>query len=392
MATLKLLDPEFGGRTVTLIGRLAAFSVETVSAAVTLRGGVVRRGMPRRGGLLVVGRRAFSQLDDGRLRRKLQLADEVGAACISERMLLDRLGLLPARPHALGVIALEDLPAKSRLDLNTLRFLILFDLIRPEADRCSFQDLVATREVRRLLNEGAALSEIIAGATRAQRRPDIVMPGPAGALLGDDQPLARLKLVSDEYGRIVSRVGTLFADLDGQLRLPLPDAGNPSVDELFEAAEEAEQLKELSVAATLYRRCIALDRHDPIAPFNLANVLREQGDIKDAVFHLRMALGIDPHFAEAWYNLALIMDEQAEPMAAQEGFERAIAADPYYADPIYNLAQLHFDRGDYTAAAELWQRYLELDPDSQWGRRARYGLALCRRHGALSPRPGLLRE
>jgi tetratricopeptide (TPR) repeat protein len=122
-----------------------------------------------------------------------------------------------------------------------------------------------------------------------------------------------------------------------------------------------------------------LDRKDPIAPFNLANVLRESDDIDGAVFHLRLALGLDPHFADAWYNLALIMDGKGERRAAMQGFERAIDADPSYADPIYNLAQLYFDDENFEGAARLWARYIALDPDSEWSRRARYGIALCRR-------------
>ena len=101
-----------------------------------------------------------------------------------------------------------------------------------------------------------------AGAGRARRR------GP---------PLARLKLVRDERGRLARRIGDAYAELDGQIRLSLPRADNPSVDEVFDAAEEAEQAGDLAAAATLYRRCVSMDPHDPIAPFNLANVLREQG-------------------------------------------------------------------------------------------------------------------
>ena len=122
-----------------------------------------------------------------------------------------------------------------------------------------------------------------------------------------------------------------------------------------------------------------LDRKDPIAPFNLANVLRELDDVEGAVFHLRVALGLDAHFADAWYNLALMMDGMSEKRAAMEGFERAIEADPNYADPVYNLAQLFFDEGNYQEAERLWTRYLTLDSDSEWSRRARYGIAVCRR-------------
>ncbi|MGI9510336.1 MAG: tetratricopeptide repeat protein [Geminicoccaceae bacterium] len=366
---------DFSDKVVTIVGRLAAVSSEQATDAVASVGGIVRRGQPRHEGILVIGRLAFRQLDRGSLRRRIGAADAVGACCISETMFLETLGLAEAVSEAAGVIDLEHLPDKTGLDVETLRLLILFDIIRPRRNQCSFRDLVAAREAARLLGEGISLGDVIEGAHRITENRSERGIGPAQ----QDQPLSRLRLVSDQYGQIVHQIGSALADLDGQLRLPLPDADNPSIDELFEAAEEAEWLGELPVATKLYQRCIRLDRKDPIAPFNLANVLRESDDIDGAVFHLRVALGLDPHFADAWYNLALIMDGKGEKPAAIEGFEQAIAADPSYADPIYNLAQLKFDDRDYQEAEKLWVRYLALDPDSEWSRRARYGLALCRR-------------
>jgi tetratricopeptide (TPR) repeat protein len=367
---------DFNDKVVTIVGRLATLSRERAFEAVAAAGGDVRRGQPRHGGLLVIGRLAFRQLDRGGLRRRISAADDAGARCLSESMFLEAIGLLgPESTAAAGVVDLEKLPEKTGLDVDTLRLLILFDVIRPKDNQCSFRDLVAAREVARLLAEGIGLGDVIEGAHRITDNRPQRRAGP----FDQDQPLARLRLVSDQYGQIVHQIGSSLADLNGQMRLPLPDADNPAVDELFEAAEEAEWLGELPVAAKLYQRCMRLDRKDPIAPFNLANVLREQDDIDGAVFHLRLALGLDPHFADAWYNLALIMDGKGEKRAAMEGFERAIAADPNYADPVYNLAQLHFDDEDFEEAGRLWTRYIALDPDSEWSRRARHGVALCRR-------------
>ena len=64
-----------------------------------------------------------------------------------------------------------------------------------------------------------------------------------------------------------------------------------------------------------------------------------------------------------------------------ENWVGQIAADPGYADPVFNLAQLQFEAGAYAAASDLWQRYLALDPDSDWSRKARQGVAICRQQG-----------
>ena len=108
-------------------------------------------------------------------------------------------------------------------------------------------------------------------------------------------------------------------------------------------------------------------------------MLREQGRLGEAKSFLQLATAVDPTFADAWYNLALLVDAEGEKALARAYLERASAADPDYADPLYNLAQLHFEAGELAEASRLWRRYLILDPDSEWSRRARHGLALCRR-------------
>lgn len=357
----------FTGRIVTIVGRLDALPNRLAAAAIERQGGIVRRDLRKRTAFLVVGHQALAQLASGRLYDKLDRADQLGATCLSENTLLRALALLPARPDVAGAVTLDELAAQTGLDPMTVRLLVLFDVLQPQDGRCSFRDLVAAREIARLLADGLGLVRIIAGALEA-----------GGGRSPDDHPLARVKLVSDEGGRLARRIGEEVAELDGQLRLALRNPGNPSVDELFEAAEDAEQAGELARAEELYRRCVAVDRTDPIAPFNLANVLREQGRHGEAKSFLQLAVAIDPAFADAWYNLALLLDAERHKDAARACLERAIAADPDFADPLYALAQLHFEAGELAAAGRLWQRYLILDPDSEWSRLARHGLALCR--------------
>lgn len=362
---------ELADKIVSVIGRFAAVPNQVIAAEVERRGGIMRRGLPPRTAIVAIGRRSLTQLADGRLQAKLARADQIGAVCLSENTLLRALALLPAPPAAgAGALPLDELPNRTGLDPASVRVLMLYDLIRPCAGACTFRDLIAAREVARLLGDGLGLTEIVRSAARLSRTD------------ADDSPLARLKLVRDDRGRLARRIGDAYADLDGQLRLSLPHADNPSVDEVFDAAEEAEQAGDLASAATLYRRCVSMDPHDPIAPFNLANVLREQGQAGQAKLFLEVALAIDPEFADAWYNLALLQEAAGGRRAAQTCLERAIAADPDYADPVYNLAKLHFERGCFPEARRLWQRYLTLDPDSDWSRRARCGLTLCQQSPA----------
>ena len=359
-----------GAEVVTLAGRFAALPNRVLASEILRQGGVVRRGLSQQTTLLAIGRQSAPLLADGRLQRHLARADQIGACCIGESALLRRLGLLPAAAPVNAALQLTELPEKAGLAPELIRPLALFEVIQPQDGACSFRDLVAAREVARLTETGLGLAEIIAS---------VVDLGGRGAC--DDHPLARLKLVCDERGQLARRIGDRFAELDGQLRLPLPNAGNPTVDELFEGAEEAEQRGDVAGAEALYRRCTSLDRSDPIAPFNLANVLREQGRLGEAKSYLQLAIATDATFADAWYNLALLLEAEGRKDRARAYLERAIAADPDYADPLFDLARLNFEAGELAAACRLWQRYLKLDPDSEWSRIARNGLMTCGRAG-----------
>ncbi len=357
---------------ISVIGRLST-PLAAVAREVEARGGVLQRGLSRQTSLVVVARSSTRQLASGGLQAKLARADRQGVPSISEATFLRALGLLAPAIEAPAAVTTAALPDKVGLSAEVIRLLALFDLIEPHDGQCSFRDLVSTREVARLLGDGLDLTAILATTQRLAREDP-----------WHDHPLTRLKLVGDGSGHLARWIDGTLGELDGQLRLPLPATGNPSIDELFEAAEEAEQTSDLATAETLYRRCIGLDRRDPIALFNLANVLCAQDGKEAAKPYLQRAVAIDPSFAEAWYNLALVQDQEGNEHAARTSFERAIEADPSYADPLYNLAHLEFEAAAYGRARELWQRYLTLDPDSAWSRTARKGLALCRQHQAQS--------
>lgn len=361
---------DFEGKVVAFVHRLEAVPRPVVTRELELRGAIVRRRLIRRVRIVAIGQGAVEMLADGRLGARLALATTLGATVLSEKALLRELGLLPPLPDEPSALSLDELADRARLDPASIRILSLFDLIQPRGERVGFRDLVTAREVARLLRENVPLADIVASAGRMAQRTG----GPIS------HPLARHKLVCDPDGHLVVRAGPGFADLDGQLRLPLPDAGNPTLDSLFEEAEEAEERGDLATAEGLYRRCIALDRGDPVAPFNLANVLRELGRPEEARVFFQRAVAIDPEFAEAWYNLAGLMEQAGQRELARELLRRAVAADPYYGDPLYNLALWHFQVGEYADAIVWWERYLDLDPDSDWSKKARQGLALCHQH------------
>lgn len=358
------------GARVVFLGRLRSLPRRSAARLVAQAGGSVRRGFTRSAAVAVVGQSSCASLGIPRLQARLETAERYGAECWSENTFLRVLGVRGGGvgghrqgppPGAVLQLDAGAILAQSGLPADVLRLLVLLDIVEPIDRYFTFQDLIAARNVARLLADGVALPTVIDSVLQARRG--------SGALC----------VVRRDDGTVGVRVGDAVADLDGQLRLPLPDAGNPSVDAVFEAAEIAEERGDWETAARLYRRCFDLDRSDPTAPFNLANVLRGQGRLAEARDHFRLAAGIDPGFSEAWFNLADVLEMEGRRAAARNALARALDADPLYADALYNAALLHFHDCNYSAAAQLWRRYLAVDAEGEWARRARAGLALCDR-------------
>ncbi len=358
------------GKILTFIGRPSWPRSADVYVRLATAGAVIRRGFTRRTDLLVVGRGAYRLLDNGRLEEKLGQADRYGTRCLSEGGLLRLLGLSPP-PAPAAAVSLDSVIVQTGLDRATLRLLALFDLMASEQDGLGFRDLVTAREVARLFGDGISLAEIVYGTSRL---------GPDLDESGVDQPLARFKFVATGEGDLALRFGGGVAEFSGQMRMALPASENPSVEALFEAAEAAEVAGDLCEAETLYNRCVDLDKRDPTARFNLANVLRNQARDVEAAQHLRLAVSIDSRFSDAWYNLAGLAEAKGDLGEAKACLLKALEADPSYADAIFNLASLYFRDGDFEAAMRGWQRYVTLDRDSVWSRKAREGLLLCREH------------
>ena len=312
----------------------------------------------------MVGHGALDRLIDTSLDDKLDRARALGTEVLSENQFLRRLSLADVLPPAHRTIPLRELAAQAGLNERFAWHLSLFDVIEQDEEGLfGFRDLVAAREAASLYRDGAEEREIVASMAEVRRRRGAV-PSQVHFTRGED-------------GEIILASGDTRIGLDGQMQLDLPRADNPTVDELFEAAEDAETAGEWYAAERLYKRCEDLDRTDPIIPFNLANVLREEKRHGEARLELQRALQIDPKFAEAWYNLADLAQIDEDFAQAKSYLLRAVAIDSDYADAFYNLGHVHYKLGELEEAGRHWARYLEFDQSSEWGKIARDGLRLC---------------
>ena len=279
---------------------------------------------------------------------------------------------LQPEPEAARQISAGKLTEQSGLDPETFEWLRLFDLFEFAEEPFGFRDLVAARQYQRLIAGGLDWL----GLVRAVRSGRSSSAG----------NLANVRLERSSWNDVLMRDGSTLTELSGQHLLALPVGESASADELFDAAQEAEEGEDWARARPLYQKAHAIEPSDPVIAFNLSHVLMKLGEWQEARRYLTKVLALDPNYAEAWYNLASIARDRNDSETARRYLSKAVAADPTYPDPVYNLALLEFDAGDYGEAARLWEKYRELDPDSDWGRKARQGLQLI---GMMTSQPGV---
>ncbi len=339
------------GRHVALYGRLLGRPRDQVTETIIERGGSVERDLTRRTHLLVVGRGALGLIPSGHLSRKLDRAAMQNTPVIGENRLSELLAGkdAPAPTYPLIRVA-PDLPANLAPMLNA------FDLVHADASHCRFGDVDILRTAMSLLDEGHEMSSLVRILLKAQ-------VAPAG----------RYRIVTDQ-GEARLNWGDAITALDGQGLLPLPEP--PDLDDLFDAALLAEADGRLEDAARVYELCASIDRHDAIAPFNLANVLVRQGDVPAAVTRFSQAIARDPQFPDAYYNRARLWEELGDVARAREDLRSALSADPGYSEALFNLAQLELQSENFTEATTLFEQVLRHDSDTQRRSIAKKALAL----------------
>jgi tetratricopeptide (TPR) repeat protein len=350
------------GERIVLLGRFAGASHRGLASAIAEAGGAVAPRLGRGVTMVVLAHEQARALfgGDAALDRLAGLPSR--CALVSEITLRRRLGLTPPAPAEPRPFDAEALCRLAGLDPDLVAGLDLFDVLDPVGGQYGYRDLVAAREVVRLLQAGSGLCEIVEAAV-ALRRPGL--------------RLSEARLAGTADGGVKRRVDGDVLDLDGQYRLPLAEPGE-TLDDVLAGAEDAENAGDLAAAARLYRRASAMDPHDPLAPFQLGNVLEAQGATADAAAAWLTAVRRVPEFADAWFNLAVLAEARGEPDKAADLYRRALARDPEHSDAAYNLGLMLARRQDYAAALPLLETFMRLEPGAPELPVARRRAAECR--------------
>jgi tetratricopeptide (TPR) repeat protein len=126
---------------------------------------------------------------------------------------------------------------------------------------------------------------------------------------------------------------------------------------------------------TLYTRTLAKNPGCWMAHYNLGIILREQGDVDQALEHYRQAFALRPNYAEAHYNLARCLVEKGQLDDAIEHYEKALKINPADPETHNNLGVTLFGIGRVDDAIVHYQKALAIWPG--------YAAAACNLANAL---------
>ncbi|KAK9504103.1 hypothetical protein O3M35_010520 [Rhynocoris fuscipes] len=118
----------------------------------------------------------------------------------------------------------------------------------------------------------------------------------------------------------------------------------------------------VSNAIKHYREALRLHPDYEQALNNLANVLRDNGDLNEAESLLRKAIEIRPNFAAAWMNLGIVLSHLNRYDEALQSYNTALIHRKKYPDCYYNLGNLFLSKQKYNEAYAAWMQATNQKP------------------------------
>ena len=119
--------------------------------------------------------------------------------------------------------------------------------------------------------------------------------------------------------------------------------------------------KRLEEAITQYQQALAIKPDYAFAQSNLGNALLKQGKVAEAMRYFREAIHNDPKLAAAYLNLGHVLELQGKPVEAIAYYREALRIQPDYRDASYNLGVALGEQGKAAEAAAQYRKALEID-------------------------------
>ncbi|BFZ09595.1 hypothetical protein BsWGS_12633 [Bradybaena similaris] len=100
--------------------------------------------------------------------------------------------------------------------------------------------------------------------------------------------------------------------------------------------------------------------HNDKMHYNLANLLKDQGQLDQAQTHYRTAIALNPKYASYYLNLGTVLGNKTQ---ARQHYVEALRLRPHHVGALVNLGSLLLNDGDQSGLA-LVQQALALDPNN----------------------------
>lgn len=112
----------------------------------------------------------------------------------------------------------------------------------------------------------------------------------------------------------------------------------------------------IDLAIDTYRRAIELQPHFPDAYCNLANALKEKGNVR----WQSLPVNIPEHQVFRFFCLFLYTPCVSQVSEAEECYNTALRLCPTHADSLNNLANIKREQGNIEEAVQLYRKALEV--------------------------------
>jgi tetratricopeptide (TPR) repeat protein len=127
-------------------------------------------------------------------------------------------------------------------------------------------------------------------------------------------------------------------------------------------AEILRQQGQLAEAKVCGQQALALDESLPSALFNYGRILYDLKEFKESSLYFRRAIALDPDNAQSYFYLAHSDMAYGRLKEVEENFLKAIEKDPNFAMCYSSLGVFYFNSLLYSKALEYSHKALDLDP------------------------------
>jgi tetratricopeptide (TPR) repeat protein len=120
--------------------------------------------------------------------------------------------------------------------------------------------------------------------------------------------------------------------------------------------------KDYPAAKEALKKALALDSRLAVVHVNLGNVLKDEGNVNEALREYREAINLDPTYPMSYYNMGVLLRALKDNEGAIAAYREAIRLDPKYASALNNMGLVLKDIGKLDDAIAAYREATRINP------------------------------